>query len=70
MPAAKLLADVFGFDAFRPGQEPVMRALIAGRAVVAVLCRRNVSGLLREPSGEALFRVRSVLLRRRQGVGA
>jgi ATP-dependent DNA helicase RecQ len=30
------LADVFGFDAFRPGQQQVVEALLAGRSALAV----------------------------------
>jgi ATP-dependent DNA helicase RecQ len=33
----RVLKDVFGFDAFRPGQEPVIDALVEGRHVLAVM---------------------------------
>src|SRR6478735_10832215 len=32
----EVLAERFGFDAFRPGQERVVEALLAGRSAVAV----------------------------------
>ncbi|MCP5368079.1 MAG: DNA helicase RecQ [Hyphomicrobiales bacterium] len=32
-----VLKQVFGFDSFRPGQEPVVDALLAGRSVLAVM---------------------------------
>src|SRR3954454_3222556 len=31
-----VLAATFGFDSFRPGQEPVIEALLAGRSALAV----------------------------------
>ena len=34
--AAELLADRFGFTSFRPGQEQVVDALLAGRSALAV----------------------------------
>src|SRR3954447_1332542 len=34
--ARRLLAERFGFDAFRPGQEQVVSALLAGRSALAV----------------------------------
>ena len=38
-PKAKhaILKDVFGFDAFRPGQEQAVDALLAGQNVLAVM---------------------------------
>jgi ATP-dependent DNA helicase RecQ len=36
-PKRRVLKEVFGFEAFRPGQEAVMEALIAGRHVLAVM---------------------------------
>src|SRR3954469_736705 len=35
-PALDVLAVRFGFDAFRPGQERVVEALLAGRSALAV----------------------------------
>ena len=35
--ARRVLADVFGFEAFRPGQEAVIEALLAGRNVLSVM---------------------------------
>ncbi|MYM55532.1 DNA helicase RecQ [Thalassovita mangrovi] len=35
--AATLLSDVFGYDAFRPGQEEVVEAVAAGRNVLAIM---------------------------------
>lgn len=35
--AAQLLADVFGFDAFRPGQEEIVRAVAEGQNVLAIM---------------------------------
>ncbi|KEO54425.1 DNA helicase RecQ [Thioclava pacifica] len=34
---AELLARVWGFDAFRPGQEEIVRAVIAGQNVLAIM---------------------------------
>src|SRR3954469_11710439 len=34
--ASAVLAATFGFDSFRPGQEPVIEALLAGRSALAV----------------------------------
>ena len=34
---ARILADVFGFDGFRPGQEPVVSALLGGAHALAVM---------------------------------
>ena len=36
-PKRRVLKDVFGFDDFRPGQDAVMEALLAGRNVLAVM---------------------------------
>src|ERR1700733_12388499 len=36
-PKRRILKDVFGFDAFRPGQEQAMDALLAGRNLLAVM---------------------------------
>ncbi|MER8826107.1 DNA helicase RecQ [Mesorhizobium sp. M0938] len=36
-PKRRVLKDVFGFDDFRPGQDAVMEALLAGRHVLAVM---------------------------------
>lgn len=36
-PKRQVLKDVFGYDAFRPGQERVIDALLAGRNVLAVM---------------------------------
>ena len=33
----RILREVFGFDAFRPGQETAIDALLAGRHVLAVM---------------------------------
>ncbi len=35
--AAKLLKDVFGFDAFRPGQEEIVEAVSTGQNVLAIM---------------------------------
>lgn len=35
--AKKVLADVFGYDSFRPGQESVIGAILSGRDVMAVM---------------------------------
>ena len=35
--ARRVLADVFGFEAFRPGQEAVIEALLAWRNVLTVM---------------------------------
>ena len=35
--AATLLRDVFGFDAFRPGQEEIVRAVADGENVLAIM---------------------------------
>ena len=32
-----LLRDVFGFDAFRPGQEDVVEAVVEGHNVLAIM---------------------------------
>ncbi len=37
MTAATLLRDVFGFDAFRPGQEEIVDAVTAGRDTLAIM---------------------------------
>ena len=37
MPAATLLRDVFGFDAFRPGQQEIVDAVIAGHNTLAIM---------------------------------
>ena len=37
MPAATLLRDVFGFDAFRPGQQEIVEAVAAGRNTLAIM---------------------------------
>jgi ATP-dependent DNA helicase RecQ len=37
MSAATLLRDVFGFDAFRPGQEEIVDAVTAGRNTLAIM---------------------------------
>ncbi len=34
---ARILAEVFGFDGFRPGQEPVVSALLSGANALAVM---------------------------------
>jgi ATP-dependent DNA helicase RecQ len=36
-PAATLLRDIFGFDAFRPGQEDIVTAVADGRNVLAIM---------------------------------
>ena len=36
-PAATLLRDVFGFDAFRPGQEEIVDAVCANENVLAIM---------------------------------
>ena len=35
--SATLLRDIFGFDAFRPGQEEIVEAVAAGRDVLAIM---------------------------------
>ncbi len=35
--AATLLSDIFGFDAFRPGQEDIVEAVATGRNVLAIM---------------------------------
>ena len=35
--AATLLKDVFGFDAFRPGQQDIVEAVTAGENVLAIM---------------------------------
>ena len=35
--AATLLRDVFGFDAFRPGQQDIVEAVTAGENVLAIM---------------------------------
>jgi len=37
MQAAKLLRDVFGFDGYRPGQEEIVDAVIAGKNTLAIM---------------------------------
>ena len=37
MPHTALLRDVFGFDAFRPGQEDIVRAVTKGQNVLAIM---------------------------------
>ncbi len=37
MPHTALLRDVFGFDAFRPGQEDIVRAVTEGQNVLAIM---------------------------------
>jgi len=37
MPYTTLLRDVFGFDAFRPGQEEIVRAVAEGQNVLAIM---------------------------------
>ncbi|WP_106746117.1 DNA helicase RecQ [Yoonia maritima] len=37
MPAATLLRDIFGFDAFRPGQQDIVEAVIAGQNTLAIM---------------------------------
>eukprot|EP00095_Tigriopus_kingsejongensis_P008773 snap_masked-scaffold2097_size20978-processed-gene-0.3 protein:Tk08773 transcript:snap_masked-scaffold2097_size20978-processed-gene-0.3-mRNA-1 annotation:"atp-dependent dna helicase" len=37
MGAATLLRDVFGFDAFRPGQQDIVEAVVAGRNTLAIM---------------------------------
>ena len=37
MSAAVLLKDVFGFDAFRPGQQEIVEAVIAGQNTLAIM---------------------------------
>ncbi|GAA6209311.1 DNA helicase RecQ [Cognatishimia sp. WU-CL00825] len=37
MAAASLLRDIFGFDAFRPGQEDIVTAVSEGRNVLAIM---------------------------------
>ena len=36
-PSATLLRDIFGFDAFRPGQEDIVTAVAEGRNVLAIM---------------------------------
>ena len=35
--ARRVVSEVFGFEAFRPGQEAVIEALLAGRDALAVM---------------------------------
>ncbi|MGB4114075.1 MAG: RecQ family ATP-dependent DNA helicase, partial [Yoonia sp.] len=37
MSAAVLLKDIFGFDAFRPGQQEIVEAVIAGENTLAIM---------------------------------
>jgi len=37
MQAATLLRDVFGFDGYRPGQEEIVDAVIAGKNTLAIM---------------------------------
>ena len=37
MGAATLLRDVFGFDAFRPGQQDIVEAVVDGRNTLAIM---------------------------------
>ena len=37
MPHIALLRDVFGFDAFRPGQEEIVQAVTEGQNVLAIM---------------------------------
>ena len=37
MQAATLLRDIFGFDSFRPGQEDIVDAVLAGRNTLAIM---------------------------------
>ena len=37
MPYTTLLRDVFGFDAFRPGQEEIVRVVAEGQNVLAIM---------------------------------
>ena len=37
MPHTALLRDVFGFDAFRPGQEDIVRAVTKSQNVLAIM---------------------------------
>ena len=37
MPAATLLRDVFGFDAFRPGQQEIVEAVATGQNTLAIM---------------------------------
>ena len=37
MQAATLLRDIFGFDAYRPGQEEIVDAVLAGRNTLAIM---------------------------------
>ena len=37
MPYTALLRDIFGFDAFRPGQEDIVRAVTEGQNVLAIM---------------------------------
>ncbi|MBI1418860.1 MAG: DNA helicase RecQ [Limimaricola sp.] len=37
MSAASLLRDVFGFDAYRPGQQEIVEAVVAGRNTLAIM---------------------------------
>ena len=36
MSAATLLRDVFGFDAYRPGQQEIVEAVVDGRNTLAI----------------------------------
>ena len=36
-PATRVLRDVFGFDAFRPGQREIIEAVLAGRDCIAIM---------------------------------
>ena len=37
MSAAQLLSDVFGFDAFRPGQQEIVEAVAQGQNTLAIM---------------------------------
>ncbi|MEE8351681.1 MAG: DEAD/DEAH box helicase, partial [Rhodospirillales bacterium] len=37
MPAHRILSDVFGYAAFRPGQEDVINAILSGTSVLTVM---------------------------------
>ena len=60
--ARAALATVFGFSAFRPGQEDVLSATLGGKDVLAVMPtgNRSVSTIVPEVAEEELFETVSV----------
>ena len=50
----RILHEVFGFDDYREGQEPVVRALLAGRNALAVMPTGSGKSLCFQVSALAL----------------